>query len=85
MSYSSEKGYKKYKKYLYCGILNGAVAIAMLVVTIIFKIRHDALVPQVFGYLAALTWSVVAYLLIRVYFIEKKAEEERLEVKDTTL
>ena len=57
----------------------------MLVVTIIFKIQHDALAPQIFGYLAALTWSVVAYLLIRVYFIEKKAEEERLEVKDTTL
>ena len=85
MSYSSEKGYDKYKKYLLMGILNGVVAVTMFAVAVISTINGDALRVQISGYAAGLMWCVVAFLMARVYFAAKKAEEERLDEKDTTL
>ena len=83
MAYSSEKGYEKYRKYLYFGILNGVLAIAMLAVSVMSTINGESLRVQISGYAAGLMWCVVAFLMARVYFTAKKADEERLDRNDT--
>ena len=85
MSYFSDKGYEKYKKYLLFGILNGVVALAMFVTTIVSTVHKESLAVQVFGYSAGVMWSVVAFLMMRVYFVAKKTESERLDEKDNIL
>ena len=85
MSYFSDKGYEKYKKYLLFGILNGVVALAMFATTIVSTVHGESVAVQVFGYTAGLMWSVVAFLMLRVYVVAKRTKEERLDEKDTTL
>ena len=85
MSYFSDKGNEKYKKYLLFGILNGVVALAMFATTIVSTVHGESVAVQVFGYSAGLMWSLVAFLMVRVYFVAKKTKEERLDDKDTTL
>ena len=83
MSYFADKGYEKYRKYLLFGILNGVLAAAMLVISVMSTISGEALRVQISGYAAGIMWCVVAFLMARVYFVAKKADEERLESKDT--
>ena len=85
MSYFSDKGYEKYRKYLLFGILNGVLAVAMFVVSVVSTINGEALRVQISGYAAGLMWCVVAFLMAKVYFAAKKADEERLDEKDTTV
>lgn len=85
MDQYNKKSYEKYKSYLYFGILNGVLSLAMLVVTIVSTISGDSLGVQISGYAASIMWLVVAILLSRIYFAAKKADEERLDDNSTTL
>ncbi|MDE7289199.1 MAG: hypothetical protein K2N71_06830 [Oscillospiraceae bacterium] len=76
---------RKNLKYLYFGLLTAAAAVAMLVVSIYGTLNGESLPIQVTGYLSFLMWGVSAFLLLKVYFDAKRAEEERLEdINDRT-
>ena len=85
MSNSPKKGYEKYKIYFYFGLLNGAVALAILIIAVLSTINGDPLRVQISGYAAGIMWLAVALLSSRVYFAAKKIYEERLDDNEPTL